>query len=725
MRQRQDTRPTALAPGREAPEGLRWQRRDARLLTLVFLAFPLWWVLGLTALAPILLAVWLAWSMAHQPERIRLPGGSTWWLLFLVWVLLGVFVLWVNAPLAQPGGGFGRLLVFALQLVWYLAATSILLWIANTSRTEVPDRLLWLAFGSLFVVTTAGGVLGVVAPGLEFRSAIEYVLPGGLRANEFVRSLVHPQVSDVQTVLGRAEPRPKAPFPYSNTWGSVMALSLVFGAAALVQARRRARLLGIAVLLVASVPIVYSLNRGLWACLGLGAIGVMILAVVRHRNAATMGALAVAVLAAVVLALGPLGTLVQERLDHQHSNDRRGQLLSTTVESMSQGSPVVGFGSTRNVQGSFASISGGATPTCPACGVPPLGTQGHIWLVLFAQGWVGTLFFLTFILMALARSWRCRTANEAVATFVLVFFCVQMWIYDTIGIPLILVMAAIAMAWRERAGDPGLQPSTTQPWSLPWTLPQLGDRIRRGAPLVLVLALVGAGLGWVLAPGRQHPQYLAEARIVLVPAPTYLDPGLAAGTDAPEAVQRAKPVTIDTEAALVLSQSSLTRALGSGDTRRLRDSISISAEPTTDILVIGVTSADPALARTQVSQVADSYLLARRKYLAQRRADLVDALRTDLAGLDSRDPATIPARATLTTAIGNLQQTATDVGRVVRTTAPKPTGANLAVPMTSGFALGGLFGVLLGFLGRLFPMLPRKLRRIRANAYPGVRHEAP
>ena len=98
---------------------------------------------------------------------------------------------------------------------------------------------------------------------------------------------------------------------------------------------------------------------------------------------------------------------------------------------MSRGSPVVGFGSTRDVEGTFTSIAGGATPSCPACGVPPLGTQGQLWLVLFSQGWIGTLFFLTFFVLALRRTWRCRTVDQTVTTFVVGIFLLQLSVYDT------------------------------------------------------------------------------------------------------------------------------------------------------------------------------------------------------------------------------------------------------------------------------------------------------
>src|SRR5699024_5531043 len=150
------------------------------------------------------------------------------------------------------------------------------------------------------------------------------------------------------------------------------------------------------------------------------------------------------------------------RMDHQHSNERRFELATATVESVAKGSPVVGFGSTRDIQGSFTSIAGGSTPECPACGVPALGTQGHLWLVLFSQGFVVAILYLVFLSCALARSWRCRTPVETVCTCALLFTFLEMFVYGLLGMPLFLLMLAIGLVSREqrenaREGSSALQ----------------------------------------------------------------------------------------------------------------------------------------------------------------------------------------------------------------------------------------------------------------------------
>ncbi len=246
----------------------------------------------------------------------------------------------------------------------------------------------------MFVIAALGGLAGVLLPASSCARSSRCSSQVGARQLLGGNALGLAALADVQNVLGRPEARPKAPFPFANTWGSVTALSLPFFLVAWVKdGTRRRRLAAGGVLLVATVPIVYSLNRGLWACLVAGVLILVVLHGWRGRPWHLVAILAVLVVAALGFSLSPLGTVVGERFDNQHSNDRRAGLLVRTVTSAAEGSPVVGFGSTRDVQGSFASIAGGATPSCPACEVPPLGTQGHLWLVIFSQGLVGAAFF--------------------------------------------------------------------------------------------------------------------------------------------------------------------------------------------------------------------------------------------------------------------------------------------------------------------------------------------
>ena len=663
------------------------------------LGLPLWWVLGLTSAAPILLAVPMA-AQLRRSRPIHLPAGFGWWLLFLVWVVLGVTLLWVDAPGATPGGGDSRLLVFALRLSWYAACTIALLWVVNLDRVKAPDRSVQVLVAALFVIGTAGGLLGTLAPALEFRSAVEWLLPAGLRSNNLVSALVHPETADIQEVLGVAGARPKAPFPYTNTWGSCMALSSVFFVVASWRSKAWVRPLAALVVAVAAVPIAYSLNRGLWLALAVAAVGGLVVIGVRHSPARMLGAVAALSIVAAVLWSSPLGDLAEQRADNQHSNSRRGTLLTQTVESVNQGSPLMGFGSTRDVEGSFDSIAGGAKPDCPACAVPPLGTQGHLWLVLFSQGWLGLAFFLIFVFLALVRSVRCRTTNETVCALVLTVFLLQLAIYDTLGLPLMVVMIAIGLVARERIGAGPRR-----------TAVQLRSEMRRGTPVIAALTVGGAAFGAAFAVGTADPAYAAQVSVAITPAPVYLDTG--ESVDEPTGRPRVRDITLDTEVAILLSERSVSgvEERTGVSSERLRSMVSVSAVTNSHVLEIGVITESQSSAGQVATAFAESYLNERRRYLDDRRDHLMLRLGDELRALSGVDVAGERARQDLAAALIRLESTRMEIGLVVRRLAGVPVGPPVALGATTGVGLGLLCAFVAIGLSRDGTGVPRRRDR--------------
>ncbi|MCW2780152.1 MAG: lipopolysaccharide biosynthesis protein [Marmoricola sp.] len=694
-------RPDVASPlaRRTARWGPQWP------LALLFLGFPLWWVAGLSGLVPLFVAVPMALQLTRAGV-VWLPRGFGWWLLFLVWVTLGIAVLWVNAPDAIPGGGAAnRLLVFGYRLGWYVACTVVMLWVGNLSKNVLSDaRAHWLV-GSLFIVAALGGLLGYLEPTLQFRSAIEYLLPHGIRQNSFVASIVHPEVADIETVLGHPEPRPKAPFAFTNSWGSGLSLTLIFFVAMLHNSTRLAKIAAVCLAGVAAIPVIYSLNRGLWASLVAGVVGVAVVLFFKGRTVAFLAMVTAAVVALALLMASPLGGLYQQRLEHQHSNERRGQLLTQTASSVTHGSPVLGFGSTRQVQGSFASIAGASTPDCHACGVPPLGTQGHLWLVLFSQGWFGLVFFLSFMLLALSRSWRCRSPNEVVCTFAIAFFLMQFPVYDSLGMPLFIVMIAIGLVWREqREAALVPMPHTHR------TAAQLAAELRGVWPMVLALCLVGGVVGSLGALAASHPTYRSTVSIALTPAPVYLSTG-APVSGVPNSVTQSssepRDITIDTEAALLLSESSLVAASSrtGTSTALLRKSIKVSAVPNTHVLQLSVQARRPAEAAADSAAVAAAYLATRQTYLDQRRSHLLGHLQDELQNLVGFGATVDRTRDYLLSAISQLLFTRTTVGQVIGQPAAQPVPRQIVVvAAASGVALGLLTAVT---LMSLFPQRRR------------------
>jgi hypothetical protein len=651
---------------------------------VLFLGFPLWWALGLQTLLPMALAVVLADQLLRR-RRIVLPEGFALWALFLAWVAVGVLVLWVDAPSAVPGGGASRLLVFGYRATWYLTGTMMLLWVANLRESELPTRWLFQLLGFMFVVTTVGGLVGVLLPTVEFRSLVELLLPAGIRGNNLVQSMVHPAVADLENVLGRPTARPKAPFAFANSWGSSFALYLPFF---LVSWWRDGagwqRVAVPVVLLGATLPVVYSLNRGLWVCLGVGALGYLALQLRRARVAPLVVAVTLLLAFSLAFFASPLGTIFAERLAHAHSNERRGLLLTQTVLSTVQGSPVIGFGSTRDVQGSFASIAGADTPDCKACGLPPLGTQGHLWLVVFSQGLLGAAFFLTFFLVAFMRTWRCRTTTETLCTFVLVFFGLQLFVYDTLGMPMMTVMLAIGAVWREQAtaGRRGAAGHDAREALM---------KLRAAAPFLGVLCLSGALLGAGVA-ALTPTRHATTVAVLLDDVPVQVT------TQDPDAKKDARrgTTTVDTEAGWITSDETLGRAVGSSDPRtleRLRHDVTVTAAANTRVVFVEVRARTAAASHRLSVAVVRSYLAVRGAALAQRQdralAQVDRAALTVTAKPIETDVHAVPE------SVSTLVLTPRTAGRVLRTGTARPVGRQPEVPVASGAALGLALGALL------------------------------
>jgi len=579
----------------------------------LFAGFPVWWLLGFSEFIVVLVALPMLRQLLRR-QRVLLPPGFGIWALFLAWVLIGVFVLWADAPGAVPGGDASRILLFGFRAAWYLACTVLLLWLGNSTAREVSFQRVVQLLGFMFVVTAAGGLLGLLAPDFELRSALELALPGPLRTNSFVNTLVHLEAADVQAVLGRPEPRPKAPFAFANSWGSNLSLFLPFFLLAWGRhGRAWQRALMPFVLVMAAVPVVYSLNRGLWFSLLAGGLFLLLLQLRRGRPAALVVTVALLAGAIVGVAASPLGEMLQERIDNPHSNDRRSQLVVETVQSTTAGSPVVGFGSTRDVQGSFASIAGGDTPDCPACAVPPLGTQGHLWMLVFSQGLVGAALFLSFVLVSARRAWACRTESQVLCTFVLLFFGLQLAVYDSLGMPLATVMVAIALVWRE-------QSSARQEAAR--TLGRSVHTLRRGAASLLIPTVIGAAVGGALAY-KKPEQYSARASILLAPSPVHLAAGALEGF-------KTRETTVDTEAALALADRTL-RPLtagrpGSATPEDLRERTTVTATPNTRVLHLAVRAGEADTATEEVADLVQAYLSVREGYLAQRRRQVLELL---------------------------------------------------------------------------------------------------
>ncbi|MFI5843402.1 O-antigen ligase family protein [Catenuloplanes sp. NPDC051500] len=417
----------------------------------LLLLYPLWWALGLGVLIfPIMAApmVVLLIRGAARGRPVQMPPGFAWWLVFLAVVVISVGALGADPAGTVPERAGARVVGVAFRLAQYLSLTVLLVYAGNLTERELPRRRLINLLGWLFVVTVAGGLLGVFAGHFAFTSPVEMILPHGVRSRGFVQSMVHPYAAQIMDVVGESRPRPAAPWGYTNTWGNNFCLLAGF----FLVAARRHRVLAALCLLVSLVPVVESLNRGLW--IGLG-VSVLYLALRSGRILPLLGVVGASALLVLVILVSPLGATVSARLDNGKSDGVRSFLVGLALEGAVH-SPIIGYGSTRTTIGGRNSIAVGESSACERCGNFTVGGNGQLWQLLYAHGLTGTIAYFGFFGYGLWRFRRDRTPSGLAASCAIVAsFSATLW-YNALVTPLAFMFLAYALLWRNETleGDP-------------------------------------------------------------------------------------------------------------------------------------------------------------------------------------------------------------------------------------------------------------------------------
>jgi O-antigen ligase len=264
---------------------------------------------------------------------------------------------------------------------------------------------------------------------------MEKLLPHAIASNGFVQQMVHPSFSQVQAVLGYDQGRPKAPFSYTNEWGGALALLTPIALASWVYVRSaRWRLLVLGCMCAAVVPLVHSLDRGLWIAIGLG-IGY---GLVRLAQRGRVRALAMAfmglLLVGGLLFTPPMRTMIESRIAHPHSNQGRARLYTEAWQGVQQ-RPIFGYG--------------GPRPSTVNPNLPSVGTQGMFWTVLYSHGFPGVALYLGWFVFLFLRTRRFITFAGFWCHVTLAIGLVLFPVYDGLPSQLYLVMIPAALALRE------------------------------------------------------------------------------------------------------------------------------------------------------------------------------------------------------------------------------------------------------------------------------------
>lgn len=405
------------APSRELPVWPLW---------VFFAGFPVMWVLGLGGFAQQIAAIPMLACLATV-HRLRAPRGLGFWLLYLAWMTVTV---------VEVSGG-SRILGFAYRASLYYGATVAFVYVYNSSPRRLPLTRLCAMAATFLAFVVVGGYLGVIAPHGSLTTPFEQLMPASFVHNDLVSKLVHPPFAQVSnSTYFTLAPRPAAPFPYTNDWGVNFALLVPFVLALLASTKkRRVRVAMIAMLVLALIPALLTLNRGMILGLGIGLAYAAVRFALRGNGRGLL-VLGVAVgIGVVIMSTLHFGTRLDARLGQSNSTDTRASVYQATFDQV-KASPFLGFGAP-------------ASSTVSATG-PDLGSQGQLWTVLYSAGFPGVGLF---VVALIGFAWRTRkpaTQPMMWMHVVPVIALVVLPIYRLQATELVLVMVATAIAMRDR-----------------------------------------------------------------------------------------------------------------------------------------------------------------------------------------------------------------------------------------------------------------------------------
>ena len=452
LERRTDQGAPVLGPKAPPPRRRSWFAREpAWPLVALLVPWPLWWALGLPSYIFVLLAIPMAYHMylwkARYGRVIRMPPGFGLWLLYLVVMFFGVTMLHEDAPGTLPGGIFSHMVAsWGLRAVAYIAATIILLYAGNLTESEMPrKRLAWM-LGLIAIYALVFGLAAVADPGFHFTSPLAKLVPSSIQqADVTISSALHPALTQKQTFGGVG--RPAAPFAYSNGWGNNLAITLPWLIVGwwVLGTRRQRKICG-AILAVAIVPIVFSFDRGLWVGLVLAA-GYMAVRLSAKNPKLLAGFIGLVLVGVAVVALSPLMSLITARINKGSSNAGRTNQAVIALEG-AKTSPILGYGDTRREQGGSNSIAVGKSANCPSCGNNSVGSHGQLWLLIFANGFLGAFFYFAFFGYGIWQFRRDKTPYGYAGILVLLLSFVFSTVYLAVGPTLTFMMLSYALLWR-------------------------------------------------------------------------------------------------------------------------------------------------------------------------------------------------------------------------------------------------------------------------------------
>lgn len=385
---------------------------------------PVWWLLGMMPFIVVVIGVVLAALMCARKE-LRVVAGLGPWFGLLAWMLPCVLML----------DSIPRIIGYLQRGSNYVAIGIIALYLVN-AREHLTAKRVITGLTAMWVFVIVGGYLGTLFPYGRLITPVGLLLPNSITSNEYVHDLVFPPFAEIQTPWGVDEvyKRPSAPFPYANSWGSAIALlTPVAFAAMTITESRKVKMFLVGCLLAAVAPAAAALNRGMLVTLAIALAYVAIRLAMRGRTLPFLALAATGAVTAGALAMFGFFTALAQRAQ-TGSNESRLQLYWETFTRTLE-SPLLGYGAPRPSNVTGLSV----------------GTQGHVWYLMFSFGFVGLALFLWFLYGTVLRTWRIPSWGHLWLHSCVVGACFMIFFYGLGTFQLLTVVVVATLLLRARA----------------------------------------------------------------------------------------------------------------------------------------------------------------------------------------------------------------------------------------------------------------------------------
>jgi O-antigen ligase len=400
-------------------------------LLLMTVWMPVAYFVGFSSLVWIIPAFAFGIPMLAR-RSLRVPGMI---------VPLVALVAWIPFSALQLDG-FNSMPVFFYRFLIWVSTVAGFLWLCNTPTSKVPTDRIVRMLGVLWIVLVGFGFLAILFSSLAMPSPLQMVLPGALKSNAFIYDLTVIRFAELQTFLTGAVPRPAAPLPATNGWGSTLGLLLPFFVLSWLNApSAKRRLAGWIICALAVIPIAVSTNRGLWLSIIVALVYFSFRRLLRGDARPMFGVAILAGLALALVLFTPLATVVTARLDNSEaSNDTRQNVYKDAFEGTKE-SPLFGNGAPASQD--------------PKSFAPPVGTHGLIWYVMFCHGFPALAMLLIALGTLFAATLLARTPT-ALWAHITILVCITQIPYYGLLPQIVVIGLAAGICWRENHPEEAL-----------------------------------------------------------------------------------------------------------------------------------------------------------------------------------------------------------------------------------------------------------------------------